>query len=115
MAEFTKTKYEADDASIYSIRLTAAYAAAAGAPPGGAVNRGVKAKVSKTSREFGLRPRGVTLGRKIGTGGDTASKYTFLAVLTATAFNGTGFSLGTEITLDSVVWEVVGRQAEDFN
>lgn len=114
MATFTRTKYESNDGSIHAIRLSADKAAAAGAAPAGDVDSSIKVKVSKTNREFGIRPRGVLLARTVGAGDDAFTKYTFLPVLTQTAFNGTGFALNTEITVGGTQWTVATKQNEDY-
>jgi hypothetical protein len=90
-------------------------AAAAGTPPSGEVTQNVKIKVTKSSREFGIKPRGVALSRTLGTAPDTFTKQAFLPVLTPAAFATPAFAIGSSITIGGVVWTVVGRRAEDFN
>lgn len=114
MTARTVTKYEADLGSIHSISLTPDYAAAAGTPPTGDVNNDIKPKVSKTNREFGLRPRGVSLSRTLGTAPDTFKKYAFLPVLTSTDFNGTSYAPGATVTIGGTAWTVVTRVPEDY-
>lgn len=111
---FTTTKYESDQGTIHPIRLDSERVAAAGAAPAAAQDSDIKVKISKGNREFGIRPRGVRLVRTVGTAPDTFKKYTFLPVLTPTAYDGAGFSVGTEITIDAVVWTVAARQVEDY-
>lgn len=108
------TRYEADSGDIHQIRMSAARIAVAGDPPAGAVSNDINVKVSKTNREFGLRPRGVVLGREIGAAGDVATKYAFLPVLTPAAFATPAFAKGAEITYDGETWEIKSRQGEDF-
>jgi len=114
MANRTKTKYEANSGSIHPISLTTDYAAQAGTPPGGAIDSDIKVKVSKTNREHGIRPRGVRLYRQIGTPPNAFIRYGFLPVLTETAWNGAGFAPEADITIGSVDWKVLSRQAEDY-
>lgn len=114
MATRTKTKYESDRGVIHPITLDPATAAAAGTPPTAAISSDIKVKVSKTNRESGLRCRGVTLGRVIGTAPDTFIRYRFLPVLTATQWVGTTFAPGESVTVDSIVWTVVSRKPEDY-
>lgn len=114
MVARTDTKYEANAGSIHRILLTPEYAAVAGTPPMGDVDSSIRPKVTKTKREFGIKPRGVTLVRTIGTAPDTFKKYTFLVVLTETAWNGATFAPGATITIDSVDYTVVNRVGEDF-
>lgn len=114
MASQTGSKYESDSTSVHFIRLSAGRLAVAGTPTTAPVNSPVKVKVSKTNREFGLRPRGVRLSRTVGTAPDTFKRYSFLPVLTKTAFDGTGFAVGATITIDSIAWTIVGKISEDY-
>lgn len=110
----TRTKYESDGGDIHPISLTAAYAAAAGTAPTGAIDNDIQVKVTKTNREFGLRPRGVRLYRVLGTAPNTFVRYTFLPVLTETAWSGNGFAPETAITINSIEWKVLKRVSEDL-
>lgn len=80
------TKYESDTGEIHPIIIDDATTTAVGTPPAGAVTNNIKAKVSRSKREFGLRPRGLRLGRRLGTAPDTFIKYAFCPILTPTAF-----------------------------
>lgn len=113
MAFQEKGKYEADNGDIYAIRLSTEKYAAAGTPPTGGVTQPTTVKVSKAGRSFGLRPRGVTLGRTFGTAPDTFKKYIFLPALTPTAFASADFQKGATIAIDGQDWIVVGRSLED--
>lgn len=114
MPAYISTKYEANNGDIHFIRLSPDYAAQAGNPPAGGVNTNVKAKISKSNREFGIRPRRVILSRTVGTEPDTFKKYTSLPVLTQTAFNTATYALGETITIDQNTWIIVSKQDEDF-
>lgn len=107
------TKYEADDGDIKPIRLALATISAAGAPPSGAIDDPDFVKVSKSNREFGMRPRGVRLSRNLGSDEEPNLRYKFLPVLTPTAFGSAGFQVGAEITVGGNQWEVIGRIPED--
>ena len=109
------TKYESNSGAIYAMRLSTDSLAEAGAPPAGAVDRAVIAKVSKSTREYGIKPRGVNLQRLVGTAPDQAAKYKFLPVLTPTAFGGAGFQLGATITFGGFTWTIIARIEEDSN
>lgn len=111
---FTNSKYESDDGVIHPIRMDSDRIAAAGTAPTGAITSNAYAKISKTNREFGIRPRGVRLVRTLGTAPLTFKRYTFLPVLTATAWDGDGFDPGATVTVDGVAWTVAGRVPEDF-
>ena len=114
MVAFVDTLYEADGGVKHPIRLTPDYAAAAGSPPATPATSDINAKVSKTNREFGIRPRRVRLARTVGTAPDTFRKYATLPVLTQTAFNSPTFAKGATVTIGGVDYEVVAKQGEDF-
>lgn len=110
----TTLKYEADGGSIHGLLLDPTRAAVAGAEPSGAVSSNIKAKVSKGNKEYGIRPRGVRLTRVVGTEPDTFRKYSFLPVLSLTAFASATFAVGAEIVIDGVTWEVAAKVPEDY-
>ena len=110
---FTTTKYESDNGLIYHIRLADNRASVAGTAPSGTVDAGATVKVSKSSREFGIRLRGVVLQRVIGTSPNTFKKSTFLPVLTATDLAGSAFDVDATITIGSVAWTVLRKKQED--
>ena len=62
---FLRTRYEADSGEIHPIRVqpetVAANIAGANAAPSGTTTQSISARVNKTNREFGLRPRFVTV------------------------------------------------------
>lgn len=109
-----RTKYESDDSEVYAIVLSPDFAAKAGTAPTGTVTSPIKAKVTKSSRAYGIRPRGVTLSRTLGTAPDTFTKTTFLPVLTPSAFASATFALGASITIGSTAWTVVSKRGEDY-
>lgn len=109
------TKYEDEDGGIHPIRLDTTRTGVAGTPPSGAVDSSISAKVSKSSRSYGLRPRGVRLSRILGTAPNQFKRYTFLPVLTPTALAGAGFATGSTITIDGTAWTVAKKVAEDMD
>jgi len=111
---FTTTKYESDDGIIHPIRINSTRVAAAGTAPAGAVTSNAYAKISKSNREFGIRPRGVRLVRTLGTGDLAFKKYSFLPVLTSTAWDANTFDPGATVTIDETAWTVAARVPEDF-
>lgn len=108
-----RTKYQSDGGQIYQIQMTAAKIALAGDAPVGDVTSIVKAKVSKSNREYGIRPRGVRIARELGTAPDTFVKYAFLPALTPEANSRTEFALGASITYNGFTWEVIAKVSED--
>lgn len=114
MVAKTVTKYEADSGDIHGILLHPDKAAVAGSPPTGDVSSPIKAKISKTNKEYGIRPRGVRLARIIGTAPDTFKKYAFLPVLTSAAMGTPAFAIGATITIGGVAWIVVSHEGEDY-
>lgn len=116
MTAFPKgTKYESDDGDIHPIRISAKVLAAAGTAVTGAINNNIPAKVSKGNREFGLRPRGVRIGKLVGTDPDQFTKYAFIPVLQKVNYGTTPFVLGGSITYDGSTWTVVGLVQEDYS
>lgn len=109
-----KTKYQANDSNIYALSLSPDYAAVAGTEPTGDTSSRVKAKVSKTKREYGVRPRGVTLSRIIGTAPDTFVKYTFLPLRSSADASNAAYANGATITIGDIDWTVVSFQNEDY-
>lgn len=114
MVAFENVKYESDTGDIHLMRLLPVRAAVAGTPPAAATTSSIKVKVSKTNGEYGIRPRGVTLSRVLGTAPDTFSKTSFLPVVTPADFATSTFQLGETVTIDSVVWTIISRKAEDY-
>lgn len=114
MVAYVNTKYEADNGDVHGILLSPDKFAVAGTPPTGTASSPVKIKISKTNKEFGIRPRGVRLVRTVGTAPDTFKKYAFLPVLTPAAFATAAFAIGAEITIGGVVWVVASKEGEDY-
>lgn len=108
------TKYESSEGSIHQIRMDSARIAVAGAAPSGAVNSPIKVKISKSNREFGIRPRGVQLRRPVNPGADDKIFRSFLPVLTETAFNSNTFALDAQVTIGGVAWKIIGKVQEDY-
>lgn len=108
------SKYEAESGSIHKIQAALSTIAAAGAPPNGAVNSRIKAKISKTKREFGLRPRGVSLARTVGVFPDAFKKYRFLPILSKASANLPAYQNDAEITIEGITWTVVDFVPEDY-
>lgn len=111
---FTNAKYELNSGDVAAIRLSDADLGSAGSAPTGSQNLPFFVKVSKTNREFGVRPRGVRLVRSVGTPPNDFKKTKFLPVLTASAWGGTGFDIGDTITISTVEWKVAAKIDEDY-
>lgn len=114
MAAFTDTKYQSDKGTIHPIRLTDDYAAAAGTAPTAVIDSDIKVKVTKTGREFGIRPRRVTLSRTVGTAPNTFRKRASLPILTKATFDGATMAPGQTVDIGGTEWTIVSRQPEDF-
>lgn len=106
--------YTDDKAVTHPIRLDAATATAGSFTATGTATSDVQAKVSKSDREFGLRPRGVRLSRNLGSETVPNLRYKFLPVATLEAYNGTTFDREATVTIGSVAWTVVSRSPEDY-
>lgn len=114
MAAKSITKYESENGTIHGLTLGSERLAAAGTVPTGTVSSPIKAQISKSNREYGLRPRGVRLARTVGTAPDTFKKYTFLPILLATEFSSATFAIGATVTIDGTDWTVVAKVPEDY-
>jgi len=111
---FTRTKYESDQGTVHAIRLSAKKVLIAGTPPAAAVDSPIKVKVSKSNREFGIRPRGITIAKEVGTAPDLFQKYAFIPILTEAAFGATSNQLNQAVSYDGDNWQIISRAAEDF-
>lgn len=114
MANYVKSKYEADNGTIHPIRLSSTAAAQAGTEPGGAVSSNIPAKVSKGNREFGLRPRGVRLYRSVGTAPNLFNKYKFLPLRSIADATDADYAPEAVVAIDGVSWKVAARVPEDY-
>ena len=110
-----KTRYETDGGDIHPITMKPATYTVAGTPPSGTPTQNIKVQISKSSRSYGLKPRGLTLSRTLGTAPDTFTKSAFLPILTPADFALPGNQNGSSITIGGVIWIVVGRRGEDYN
>lgn len=112
MARMKNTKYKADGGTIHPIRVRqATFTTIQGTEPTGDVSSNVRAKISKSKREFGLRPRMVLIARTRGTGEDTFTEYATLPVLDPDDFNSStgGWVQGSNLSYKSQTWEIVAR------
>ena len=104
---FETYAYTREDAEIQRIRLESSTAAAGGftAQTGYTIDGFVK--VSKSNREFGLRPRGLRLSREDG----NAKRYRFLPCATNTQQD--SIKTAGTVTIGSVTWTVISPVGED--
>ena len=112
MARMKNTKYKADGGTIHPIRVRqATFATIQGTEPTGDISSNVRAKISKSKREFGLRPRMVLIARTRGTGEDTFTEYATLPVLDPEDFNSStgGWVQGSSLSYKTQTWEIVAR------
>jgi len=108
---FVSTKYEADSGDIHPIRIGDENVAFAGAAPSGEIDNDIRVKVTKTNREFGLRPRYVVLARTVGTTPNDFKRYKRVPMLTQQAWEDAEVPI--EIGGDN--WtEIVSKEPEDF-
>lgn len=112
MARMKNSKYKADGGTIHPIRVRqATFTAIQGTEPTDDINSNIRAKISKSKREFGLRPRMVLIARTRGTGEDTFTEYATLPVLDPDDFNSStgGWVQGSSLSYKSQTWEIVAR------
>lgn len=117
---YTRSKYEADSGDIHPIRvqpetLAATVGGGANAAPGGTITSPISAKVSKSNRGVGLKPRTVTIVFDEGAApaGYADNSPITIPVLTparytAIAKGATGTYLGAGVTVVSKSPERVG-------
>lgn len=113
MPAMVHTRYLADSGAIHPIRLRYNTAAIVGADaPGSSVTSSIQVKVSKSKRQFGLRPRGIQIGRSLVSGDITQIEYAFLPVLTPAALN--GYKKEDTISYNGATWRVVSIVPENI-
>lgn len=113
---FTRSRYEDDDGNVHPIRvqpetLTASFGGTANAAPTGAITDDISAKVSLGTRQFGLRPRlvTVTFGENPPDGYRT-NAYIRIPILRKTVYD--GISYGDTLTYLGSSATVAGKSDE---
>lgn len=114
MAVLSEVKYEDQFGAIYNLKLSAISAAAAGTEPTGGVSTDVSPKITKSEREFGIRPRGVRVSKIFGTAPDEFRKYKFIPILTQAEWLSAAYSKGAIVVIDGENWTVTSKVAEDY-
>lgn len=109
-----RSKYEANNGSIHRITMSSARLAVAGTAPAGAVDSPIPAKISKSNREYGIRPRGVRLARPVNPTATDKIFRAFLPVLTETAWESNTFAEEATITIGGTQWKVTAKVPEDY-
>jgi hypothetical protein len=112
-------KYESDAGSVHVIRLSPIKAAIDGnTEPDGDVDSPIKVKISKSNREFGIRPRGVRISiERSATEGETTVTRVdraFIPILSKTVFESDSFAPQSTITYKEEEWKVAEKIGEDF-
>lgn len=108
---FTNTFYEADSGDVFRIRVEDELLPLVGAPPAGPATTPLYVKVSKTNREFGIRPRfGVYAFSETAPSGRDLTVYKKVPFLTETAFDA---APGT-IPFKGETYELVSLNNEDY-
>lgn len=114
MAAVVQTTYTADNGTdIYRMRLSQEDFDAQPTTPTDTPTRKMYAKISRSSKAFGIKPRTVTLARTIGTAPDTAEKYKKLAVSTLADWT-TITDTDSTLTIGGQTWRVVGGENESI-
>lgn len=112
--------YESDAGTVHPLRVDLdTEAGSTGNPVANtAVNSKIKAKVSKTNREFGLRPRGAMLRHDISFNSNGVdyvySKYRFLPIFQKATYDGSAFNEGAQVISKGETWVVVSQIPEDY-
>ncbi len=109
-----RTKYQANNGTIHRLVMSSARIAVAGTAPTGDIDSPIPAKVSKSNRQYGVRPRGVRLMRPVNPTATDKVYRSFLPVLTETAWDGSAFNEDATVTIGGVAWKVTARVPEDY-
>lgn len=112
MAAFVTTKYESESGEIHPIRLNPVSVTPAGTAPAGAVTSSISAKVSRSRREFGLRPRGINVSLTVGAAPDTFKRTAFIPILLASAWNTGNNVKGGTVSYKGGSWTVTSLSPE---
>lgn len=113
--KFTKSRYEADDGEILSVKvqeetLTAAFApGGTNAAPTGAVTGG-RARVSGGRRKYGIKCRNVTLKTDTPPEGYADLSVTTIPVLTSAVWD--AITDESVVTYLGATWEIAGKGRE---
>lgn len=113
VARVTKI-YESEGGDVHVIKLSPEIAAVAGTDSTGTSTSDIKPKLSKSNREFGLRPRLVIAALTKGTAPDTFKVYKRVPVMTPTQFASAAYANGATLTIDEDDHEIVSRFPEDY-
>ena len=86
----------------------------AGGEATGAVDSSIQAKVSKTNKELGLRPRMIVIAKTYGTAPDTFQRYARIPILTLATWNSDPYQVGSPFSYRaSAGWTIINRLEED--
>lgn len=115
MAQMKRSKYKSDSGLIHPIRLRqATYTTVQGTEPTGDQTSDIPVQVTRSKREFGIRPRGVVIARTIGSGDNAFTEYARLPVLDPEDFSSStgGWVRGSNLSYRGSTWEIVSRFGE---
>ncbi len=121
MADFEIVKYQTDKGNIFNCRMDSfdAVQTVAGDEPAGAVTENLTILVSKSDREFGIRPRLAIYGRPLGQDnvpGDryvrAGTAYKRVAILTAERFNALNKDTAPNIVIGGVTFAFKSKMSE---
>lgn len=109
---FQTVGYQSDSGEIYKMRIDENSVSAAGGSAG-APTSSMFVKITKSDREFGLRPRFVTLSETFTTtGGRSFKEYRRLPMTTLAAWN--AVAEDSTLTVGGKQYDVVGKEKEDY-
>lgn len=119
MSPMATRKYQSDNETIHVIRLSEDKAAVDGnTEPEGAVDSRIKVKISKSNREFGIRPRGIRIAiERSATEGEVTVKRVdraFIPILQKSVFDGDTFAPESTVTYKDEEWKVSEKVGEDY-
>jgi hypothetical protein len=113
MAYFVVAAYEADNGEIHPIRISPETLAAQPTQPTGTptITNRLRVKVSRSGKEYGVKPRGLNLARRLGTSPNFFNKYKFLPILLPQDYEGVVDD--ATITVNGVVWAITSGEGEN--
>jgi hypothetical protein len=112
------TKYESDAGTIHFIRFQAgASGDFTNTAPTSSVDSPIRAKLSKSNGEYGLRPRRIVVTREVVFTAPESKTVTIsktIPILTKAIWDGNTTKLTAAIKWQGVDYTVASRQAEDY-
>lgn len=113
MPAMVNLKYEDETGRIHPMRVRQQVADALTTPaPVAEINDRLRVKVSRSNKEFGIRPRGLRLSLTVGNPPNTFVKYAFIPVLGLGDLGDPGNAVGQPVIYNGTQWRISSHVAE---